>query len=76
MTAPVVHHVVDVKALRQRLRMSRPRFAARFGLSVGTLRQWELGRRTPDGAARALLTAISRSPETVDMLLDDRQQAG
>ena len=36
---------IDVRALRQRLGLSRERFATRFGLEVETLRNWEIGRR-------------------------------
>ena len=60
---------LDVRVLRETLRLSQPKFAARFGLNLSTLRQWELGRRTPDGAARVLLAVISRSPDAVDSAL-------
>jgi putative transcriptional regulator len=56
---------IDVKKLREGLGMSQPEFALRFGFNLGTLRQWEQGRRYPDGPARVLLTVISHSPETV-----------
>lgn len=56
---------IDVKKLREGLRMSQPEFALKFGFNLGTLRQWEQGRRYPDGAARVLLTVISHSPEIV-----------
>ena len=61
---------IDVKKLREGLGMSQPEFALRFGFSLGTLRQWEQGRRLPDGAARVLLTVISHSPETVNEALE------
>jgi len=50
--------------------MSQPEFALKFGFNLGTLRQWEQGRRYPDGAARVLLTVISHSPETVNKALE------
>jgi putative transcriptional regulator len=56
---------VDVRKLRQNLRLSQPEFALRFGFNLATLRQWEQGRRCPDGAARTLLAVISRSPDAV-----------
>ena len=34
-------------------------------VDVGTLRNWEQGRREPTGPAKALLTAISRDPTNV-----------
>jgi putative transcriptional regulator len=61
---------IDVKKLREGLSMSQPEFALRFGFNLGTLRQWEQGRRYPDGAARVLLTVISHSPEAVKEALE------
>ncbi len=56
---------VDVKAIRQGLGLSQSSFAARFGLSLHTLRNWEQGKRQPDPAARAYLKVIEKAPETV-----------
>ena len=69
-----VPDTIDVKKLREGLGMSQPEFALRFGFSVGTLRQWEHGRRYPDGAARVLLTVIEHSPETVKEALEAAPQ--
>lgn len=55
----------DVKELRERLQLSQPRFAAMLGISVGTLRNWEQGRRKPEGPARALLRVAAVHPEAV-----------
>jgi putative transcriptional regulator len=65
-----VPDTIDVKQLREGLGMSQPEFALRFGFSLGTLRQWEHGRRYPDGSARVLLTVISHSPEAVKEALE------
>ena len=54
-----------IVALRKRLRLSRQKFADRFGLDVRALQEWEQGRRVPDRAARVLLTVIDREPEAV-----------
>jgi putative transcriptional regulator len=56
---------VDVKAIRQRLGKSQLEFARMIGVSVGTLRNWEQGRRRPEGPARALLKVASFHPEVV-----------
>ena len=40
-------------------------FAARLGVPVETIRNWEQGKRAPRGPARALLAVIAHSPETV-----------
>ena len=57
---------VDVRALRQRLGLSREGFAARYGLELETVRNWEAGRRDPDTTARSYLHAISNDPEQVE----------
>jgi putative transcriptional regulator len=57
---------IDVRALRQRLGLSREQFATRFGLEVETLRNWEIGRRVPDTTARSYLQAIANDPERVE----------
>ncbi len=56
---------VDVKAVRLRLGKSQPEFARMIGVSVATLRNWEQGRRRPEGPARALLTAAAATPAAV-----------
>ena len=56
--------VVDVKAIREKTGLSQPRFAAVFKIPVGTLRNWEQGRRQPEGPAIALLHIIDKEPET------------
>ena len=43
---------VDVKAIRQRMRMSQKEFAFRFGFSLDALQNWEQGRRIPEGSAQ------------------------
>ncbi len=55
----------DVKEVRQRYGLSQEKFAALMGISVGTLRNWEQGRRHPEGSARVLLRVVSRHPEAV-----------
>ena len=55
----------DIKTARKKTGMSRETFARAFGLSPATLRKWENGERQPTGAARVLLTIISREPEAV-----------
>ena len=45
----------DVKGIREKLKASQAEFALMIGVSVATLRNWEQGRRTPEGQALALL---------------------
>jgi putative transcriptional regulator len=51
--------------LRQRARLTQIEFAARLGVPVETIRNWEQGKRMPRGPARALLAVIAHAPETV-----------
>lgn len=60
---------IDVAAIRRRLGLSQARFAARFGLSAATVRDWEQKRRNPDQIARTLLTIIDRNHEAVERAL-------
>lgn len=61
----------DVRAIRQRLGLSQEQFAARFGFSVETIRNYEQGHRRPTGPARALLRVIAREPDAVARALAD-----
>ncbi len=61
----------NIIALRKRFRLSRSKFAHRFGLDARALQDWEQGRRVPDRAARVLLTVIDRDPEAVVRALSE-----
>lgn len=55
----------EIRAVRKRLGMTQSAFAARFGISVETVRNYEQGHRTPTGPVRVLLQVIAREPEAV-----------
>ena len=55
----------DVRAVRAKLGTSQTQFALMIGVSVATLRNWEQGRRTPDGPALALPRVAARNPKAV-----------
>ena len=55
----------DVKAIRSKLGKSQSEFAMMIGVSVATLRNWEQGRRRPEGPALALLRVASAEPKAV-----------
>ncbi len=55
----------DVKRIRAQFQLSQSEFAALLGISVATLRNWEQGRRTPDGPARVLLQVAAKHPDAV-----------
>lgn len=64
-----------VKAVRIRSRLSQSEFAARFGIPIGTLRDWEYGRRIPDAAAMTLLKVIDQEPKAVVRAVIGRAQS-
>lgn len=60
---------VNVKAIRLGLGLSQTKFAARFGFAPASVRNWEQGRRIPDGPARILLAVIGEYPGMVESVL-------
>jgi len=56
----------QVKVIRRALDLSQEEFAERFQIPLGTLRDWEQGRKDPDAAARAYLVVIGRNPVAVN----------
>jgi putative transcriptional regulator len=55
----------NVRAIRRRYGLSQAKFAALMGISPATLRNWEQGRRKPEGSARVLLKVVDRHPNAV-----------
>lgn len=55
----------DVAALRRFVGLSQQRFSEALGISVHTLRNWEQGRREPEGPAIALLRIAARHPRII-----------
>ena len=55
----------DVAALRRFVGLTQTEFARAMGISVHTLRNWEQGRRTPEGPAIALLRIAARHPRVI-----------
>src|ERR1700748_3212308 len=55
----------EVRRLRRRAQLTQQEFAARIGVPVETIRNWEQGKRAPRGPARALLAVIPHQAETV-----------
>ena len=54
-----------IREIRENIGLSQEKFAGLIHISVGTLRNWEQGRRRPAGPAAALLTAIRNDPQRV-----------
>ena len=55
----------EIKSIRSKLGKSQSEFALMIGVSVATLQNWEQGRRTPEGPAKALLKVAAQNPEAV-----------
>ncbi|MCH8124935.1 helix-turn-helix domain-containing protein [candidate division KSB1 bacterium] len=56
---------IDVKKLRKKVGMTQVDFAATFGISVGTLRHWERGDRSPRGPALVLLNLVNKDAQKI-----------
>ncbi len=72
----VTFEPTDVRAVRAKLGASQAEFALMIGVSVATLRNWEQGRRTPDGPALALLRVAARNPKAVIEALHTERKRG
>jgi len=55
----------SIKKVRRSLNVTQEVFSRMIGVSVGTLQNWEQGRREPEGPARALLTVAAKNPQAV-----------
>lgn len=65
----------DVRSIRRKFDLSQKSFAKLLGISVGTLRNWEQGRRAPRGSARVLLKVAARHPAEVwNVVREELQQ--
>jgi putative transcriptional regulator len=62
-------HIPNPVKLRRKLGMTQEEFATAYRIPVGTLRDWEQGRKFPDSTARAYLIVIAADPERVAKLL-------
>jgi putative transcriptional regulator len=57
--------VPNAKRIRAKLHLTQEQFAGSFNLPLGTVRDWELGRRQPDTAAKNFLRVIEHNPDAV-----------
>ncbi len=55
----------DVAAIREKYDMTQQEFSSLLGISVGTLRNWEQGRRKPQGPAKVLLKIAEKRPKAI-----------
>ena len=55
----------DAKQIRAKFHLTQNEFAKLLNISVATLRNWEQGRRRPEGPARVLLNVANSNPEVL-----------
>jgi putative transcriptional regulator len=60
---------IDAAAIRAKTGLSQLNFSKQIGVSVATLRNWEQGRRVPDGPAQVLLRMLNQDPGIVQRTL-------
>lgn len=65
----------NVRSLRERMKLTQEEFAKRFGLPLGTVRDWEQGAHRPDRAAQVLLKVIATNPDAVVRALKQKSAA-
>jgi putative transcriptional regulator len=64
-----MRRVSFAKHVRFKLGLSQDEFARRFGIPIGTLRDWEQHRTEPDTAALSYLKVIKANPKAVTKAL-------
>ena len=60
----------DVKAIRAKTKLSQAKFADKLRVPVGTVRDWEQHRRSPDAPARTLLGMVDADPKMALALIE------
>ena len=63
------HDAAYARDVRGRTGLTQAAFAARIGVPVETVRNWEQGKRSPRGPARALLKVIDAAPDAAFAVL-------
>jgi putative transcriptional regulator len=64
------------RGVRARTKLTQAEFAARIGVPIETVRNWEQGKRSPRGPARALLKVIDKAPDVAFAVLHTAKQSG
>ena len=62
--------VPNPRLIRKRMHLTQEEFSVKFQLPLGTIRDWEQGKKFPDSAAKALLRVIDANPEAVIQALE------
>ena len=62
------------RIVRGRTGLTQAAFAARIGVPVETVRNWEQGKRSPRGPARALLKVLEEAPDAAFAVLGGKRR--
>ena len=57
------------RGVRAQTKLTQAEFASRIGVPIETVRNWEQGKRSPRGPARALLKLLEKAPEVAFAVL-------
>jgi putative transcriptional regulator len=71
-TEPLDSPAAYARDVRARTRLTQAEFATRIGVPIETVRNWEQGKRSPRGPARALLKLIEKAPDVAFQVLSPR----
>jgi len=63
----------EVRKIREQYGLSQDKFATLMGISVATLRNWEQGRRKPEGPARILLRVAAAHPHALLDIISNKR---
>ena len=66
---------VDTRAIRESFGATQLEFSHMIGVSLATLRNWEQGRRMPQGPARILLLVVAKHPQVVRRVIAEYRAA-
>lgn len=65
---------VNTRAIREKFGVTQLAFSRMIGVSLGTLRNWEQGRRSPHGPARVLLLVAAAQPDLVRRVIAEHRR--
>ncbi len=66
----------NARRIRSQTRLTQAEFAARIGVPIETVRNWEQGKRSPRGPARALLKLLDHAPDVAFSVLGAQKPQG
>jgi putative transcriptional regulator len=71
---PVAMRPAQIRRVRKRLKLSQPEFAGFLCTSIGTIRSWEQGSRSPNSSALRLLAIAKEKPALLLRMAEEPQR--